>query len=207
MNKTRLEAFSDGVFSIAMTLLVFGIKVPTLPATATNAELWQAILYLTPLFSVYLVSFAVMSVLWINHHFLFHSFAAAVDRKLNLLNLGFLMFVVLIPFSAQLISTYPTYQSAAVIYGVNIFAIVLLSTAMMRYMRFHPELMHQDLSQRLLNQASFRARISILSYILGIGASFFSTSAAIFLYAFPVIFNIIPGTLDLAERIFRFSLD
>jgi uncharacterized membrane protein len=200
MNKARLEAFSDGVFSIVVTLLIFDIKVPTLGASVSDAQLWYQIGLLSPLIIIYAVTFAVLSVLWINHHFLFHLFAHSVDRKLNLLNLCYLMFVAFIPFSAYLIGLYPTHQPAAVIYGLNIFATVALSTAMTRYIRRHPELMNENVSARLIKQARFRGGISLISYMIGIVVSFFYAPASVLFYAFPVIFNIIPGTLDFLER-------
>src|SRR5581483_7238385 len=98
MNKGRIETFSDSVFAVAMTLLVFNIKLPALPASASDAELWAAFLPIVPSIILYVMTFAVLSVAWINHHFLFHAFAHSIDRWLNLLNLSYLMFIVLVPF-------------------------------------------------------------------------------------------------------------
>lgn len=208
MNKGRLEAFSDGVFSIVMTLLIFDIKVPTIPEPVTNAELWHEIALILPLISVYFLSFAVLSVLWINHHFLFHMFAKSVNRQLNLLNLAYLMFVAFVPFSAHFIGTYHAHQPAAIIYGLNIFIIVAISSVMIAYMkRRKGELLNENISQRLINQARFRSRVSLFCYVAGIAVSFWSVPISLFFYAFPVIFNIIPGSLDLAEKTFGFSLD
>jgi uncharacterized membrane protein len=208
MNKARLEAFSDSVFAVVITLLIFDINVPTLPQPITNADLWRALLDLSPLLGVYFLTFAVVSALWINHHFLFHSFAKSVDRKLNLLNLTYLMFVAFVPFSAHLIGTYHEYQPAAIVYGLNVFIIVALVRWMVSYMKRHKgELLNDNLSQRLINQARFRSSLSLFCYAVGIAISFFNVPATLFFFAFPVIFNIVPGSLDLAERVFKFSLD
>ena len=207
MNKGRLEAFSDGVFSIVITLLVFDIKVPMIPIPVSNADLWYHIGLLTPIFAVYFVTFAVIAVLWINHHFIFHSFAVAVDRRLNLMNLVYLMFVVFIPFSARLLGEYPLHQPAAIVYGVNLFIVVLLTNAMVKYITKRPELYNRHLTRRIFNQASFRATLSLACYTLGILFTFLSGPVSISFYAFPVVFNFIPGSLDLAEKIFRFKLD
>jgi len=208
MDKGRLEAFSDGVFSIAMTLLIFNIKVPELAAPVADSTLMRAVLDLLPHVAVFFITFAVLSVIWINHHFIFHRFAKSVDRILNLLNLAYLAFVAFIPFSASFVGTYHTHQIAGVVYGLNIFIIVLIADLMISYLKRHPEeLLHDDLTQRLMNQASFRANLSLFSYVLGIALSFVSIPWSLFLFAFPVIFNIIPGSLNLAERVFRFSLD
>jgi len=207
MDKGRLEAFSDGVFSIAMTLLIFNIKVPDLGRAATDAQLWSAIGDILPQVIIFMVTFAVMSVLWINHHFLFHAFAKAIDRRLNLLNLTYLAFVAFVPFSASLIGEYWRHQPAGIIYGLNIFCIVALSSAMFNYIRRREELRGSELTQRIYNQASFRSRLSLVCYALGIIMTFFYIPLSVFFYLFPIIFNILPGSLDLAERLSRFSLD
>jgi uncharacterized membrane protein len=207
MNKGRLESFSDCVFSIVMTLLVFNLKVTVLPEPVTNAELWQQLALIWPAIATYAITFAVLSALWINHHFLFESFAKAVDRRLNLLNLAYLMFVAFVPFSASFIGDYSQHQPAAIVYGLNIFCIVFLSSSMVGYIKRHPELFNEGLSQRVLNQATFRSNLSMSSYAIGLLCSFFVVPLSLFFYLFPIIFNIIPGSLDLAQRIFRFSLD
>lgn len=208
MNKGRLEAFSDGVFSIVMTLLIFDIKVPTIPEPVTNATLWHALAMLSPLLIVYFLSFAVLSVTWINHHFLFHRFAKSVDRRLNLINLAYLAFVAFVPFSAHFIGTYYEYQAAGIIYGLNLIIITALSRRMVNYLIAHKgELLNENLSRRLVNQARFRSSVSLFSYAIGIGVSFVSVPISLLLFAFPVIFNITPGSLDFVEHLFNLNLD
>lgn len=207
MNKGRLEAFSDGIFSIVMTLLIFNIKVPALAKPFTDADLWAALGGVWPAIVIFILTFAVLSVFWINHHFLFESYAKSIDRRLNLLNLAYLMFVVFVPFTATLWGEYGTHQPAAVLYGLNIFAIVFISSFMSRYIRNSESLLHDDITPRLLKQAGFRSQVSLISYALGIAVTFIYPPLAAFFYLFPVIFNIIPGSLNLAEKVFRFRLD
>lgn len=202
MDKGRLEAFSDNVFSIVMTLLVFNITVPLLPAPFSDAALWNALGLTVPHIILFVVSFAVLSVLWTNHHFLFHMFAKSVDRKLNLLNLGYLMFVAFVPFSSNLIGAYWQHQPAGIIYGLNIFCIVAISAFMVRYILRRPELMADGLTPHFLKQAHFRSSVSLGCYLAGIAMTFVFIPASVFLYAFPIIFNIIPGTLTATERLF-----
>ena len=205
MNKSRVETISDGVFAIVMTLLVFDIKVPSADIIS-SADLWGALATLWPLFLSYAFSFLVLSVFWINHHFLFHSFTRAVNRQLNLLNMVYLLFLAFVPFSAHLLGTFYTHQAAVVVYGLNILAVVMTSTAMMVYIRARPELRNEDLSRRTVKQSWFRVWLSILLYVCGLLVSFISTPLSICFYLFPMFFNIIPGTLDFFERIFRFKL-
>ena len=206
MNKSRLEAFSDGMFAIVMTLLILDVRVPEVEV-ATNAELWQNLLLLWPVVATYFVSFAVLAVFWINHHLIFHLFVKTVDRKLNLINMAYLMFVAFVPFSAHLLGNFHDFPVASVIYGVNIFVVVFLMRSMTNYALHHKELLHEGLVHRTIMQGQIRGRLTLGCYALGIICSYFFIPASIFFYAFPVIFNMIPGTLDLAEKIFRFSLD
>jgi uncharacterized membrane protein len=205
MNKSRLEAFSDGVFSIVMTLLIFDVKVPEIVMNQTDAGLWASFLLAVPHLLIFMGTFAVLSMMWTNHHFLFHSFAKTVDRKLNLLNLLYLMMVVLVPFSASFLGAYHSYRLPAIIFGLNLLAITFLSLRMLWYIKRSQELEHVE--RRTFNQARFRSMLSIGSYVLGVITVFVSSHASLFFFIFPIVFNIIPGTVDLTEKIFRLNFD
>jgi len=88
-DSARVEAFSDGVFAIAITLLVLEIKVP---AARTGLGLWHALGDEWPSYAAYVVSFLVIGVMWVNHHTVF-SYIARVDRTLMFLNLLVLLVV------------------------------------------------------------------------------------------------------------------
>jgi uncharacterized membrane protein len=92
VSRARLETFSDGVFAIAITLLVLTITAPT-----DYAHLGDELLDRWPALAAYVVSFVVIGIMWLNHHSLFTRFAA-VDRPLFYLNLAVLLTVVLLPY-------------------------------------------------------------------------------------------------------------
>lgn len=98
MDTTRLEAFSDGVFAIAITLLVLEIKVPP-PNTVLGVEILQ----LWPSYLAYVVSFLVIGAIWINHHAMFHHIIR-VDGTLLLLNVLLLMPIAFLPFPTAVLS-------------------------------------------------------------------------------------------------------
>jgi uncharacterized membrane protein len=103
VDRTRLEAFSDGVFAVAITLLALNIAVAGPghgPLTGQLASHW-------PAFVAYLISFFTIGIIWVNHHALLRS-VKAVDRTLLFLNLVLLLFVVLIPFSTATAAEYLT---------------------------------------------------------------------------------------------------
>ena len=100
--KARLEAFTDGVLAIAITLLTLDLKVPP---HGSGRPLSQALLHEWPSYLAYLVSFLVVGIIWVNHHAMFQ-LVRQVDRKLLFLNLVLLLFVVLIPFATATVADY-----------------------------------------------------------------------------------------------------
>jgi uncharacterized membrane protein len=119
---SRIVAFSDGVFSIAITLLVLGITVdPGLPHDKLAHALWEereAVL-------AYAISFAVIARFWLVHH-AFFSQVRAFDTRLIALNMLYLGFLVLIPFSSQVLGDYGGQLPAVVVYSANLAAVVLI---------------------------------------------------------------------------------
>ncbi|MGH7853350.1 MAG: TMEM175 family protein, partial [Candidatus Binatia bacterium] len=98
IGKTRIEALSDGIFAIVMTLLILELHVPNLPPAAPNVEVTPALIALWPKFVSYLVAFVSLGVFWVGHHMMYHAIRRA-DRTLLWLNIVFFMFVSLLPFS------------------------------------------------------------------------------------------------------------
>ena len=100
MNTSRTEAFSDGVFAIAATLLVLEVRVPV-----ANGNLLSALLSAWPSYATYAVSFLTIGIIWMNHHAIFDHLRR-VDRPLWILNLVLLLLVALVPFPTALLATY-----------------------------------------------------------------------------------------------------
>jgi uncharacterized membrane protein len=103
METGRVEAFSDGVFAIAITLLVLGIGIPS--TQRAHGRLGSALAQEWPAYVAYLVSFLVIGIIWVNHHAMFH-LIARVDRPLLFINLALLATVAIIPFPTGLIAEY-----------------------------------------------------------------------------------------------------
>ncbi len=117
MNESgRVEAFSDGVFAIAITLLILEIKVPP----HAGDQLWNALGTQWPSYFAYVVSFLVIGIMWVNHHTVF-SYIARVDRTLLFLNLLLLMGVAALPWPTALLADYlregDASHQAAVVYS------------------------------------------------------------------------------------------
>lgn len=208
MNKTRFEALSDGVFAIVMTLLVIEIHPPELHGDMVSARtLLAGLAQLGPLFLAYFVSFAVLGMFWTSHHALFHLFTKNVNRVLVQINLLYLACIALVPFSAHLLGQYSREPLAVILYGANILVIGLIAFGMMRYALRSAEIDTSHVDSRIIQQATIRLALTPLSTILGMSVALWSIPLALFLYAFPIVFNIIPGTVDFLERTLRLKLD
>ena len=128
LSKGRIEALSDGVFAIAMTLLVLELKIPDLPKDASQAELLSKLRDMLPHFYSYALTFILAGVFWVFHHFTFH-FIRHTTRLLLWLNTFFLMFVSLLPFSTHFMADYMRHSVAQMFYFGNqtVLAVILRS--------------------------------------------------------------------------------
>jgi uncharacterized membrane protein len=108
----RIEAFTDGVMAVAITLLVLNLEVPTVP----GEELDEALVDLIPSLIAYLLSFVLVGRFWIIHHRLFETLRA-FDSRLMTLNLAFLTLIVLVPFATELFDRYTQEPIAAAVLG------------------------------------------------------------------------------------------
>lgn len=118
-NTQRIEAISDGIFAVAMTLLVLEIKVPAAEGKLTEGELAHVLLAQMPRFLVYFLSFMTAGIFWVGQSAQF-AYIEKSDRNLNWLSLLFLLFVSLLPFSTAFLSDYTNYRFAIFVYWFNI---------------------------------------------------------------------------------------
>lgn len=123
---SRIEAFSDGVFAIAITLLVLQIEVPL--GIKTGSDLWQAVKDQEGDLLAFAISFAVVGRIWISHH-RFLSTLRGADGAFMALNLVLLAFVVLIPFFSQVLGEYGELALSSAMYAANLVALSLVQFA------------------------------------------------------------------------------
>jgi len=135
MSTGRIEAFSDGVFAIVVTLLVLEIHVPQVQGPDLGAALARSLAAMAPKFLSYVLSFAIICIWWIAHHHLFHLLRKS-DRGLLWLNCLFLLFLAFIPFPTALMGDYPSERIAVISYGA-VMILAGLSFAGMRYYAFY----------------------------------------------------------------------
>ena len=126
----RVVAFSDGVFAIAITLLVLALGVPDLPDAKAPDELPRALRELVPQVVSYFIGFAVIGAFWLGHH-RFFALLRRFDGTLLTLNLAFLAFISLMPFTTGVFGRYSDVEIAVVLYACNVIAASALDTAML----------------------------------------------------------------------------
>jgi uncharacterized membrane protein len=119
METNRAEAFSDGVFAIAITLLILAVGIEQALA---EGSLGKQLLDLWPAYIAYSVSFLTIGIMWVNHHSVFRQFAR-VDRPLLLLNILLLMLIAFVPFPTRVVAEHAKSaddrQAAALLYGTT----------------------------------------------------------------------------------------
>ena len=188
ISKNRLEALVDGVFAFAMTLLVIGLSVPTIPKTEAATELPAYIVSMFPQFLSFLIAFFILASLWIVHHEHFH-FLRSVNKVVLWLNVLILIFVVLVPFSTNLSGTYSHVPIAPLIFHANMLVLSCLFLVQWQYIIRHPSLLtgpiHPD---RTLDAVMDRVPI-ILAAVVGMGLVIFNAPfSSMYMYMiFPLL--------------------
>ena len=192
----RLEALSDGVIAVAITLLVLDLAVPHVG----EASLWQALVTQWPSFAAYVTSFLVIGILWMNHHSLFRQIRY-VTRGLMLINLVFLMLVVAIPFATSLAADYlvepgPNAKVAMAIYSALGLAIGVVMVLLWRYVLARPELLEPYVDVDAARRVLPRFSLGVGVYAVLIGVSFVNAVLALavnFLVALYYAFDQLTG--------------
>ncbi len=170
MNKYRLEALSDGVFAVAITLLVLDIRLP--PGVAYE-NLGGALLQLAPKILSYLLSFIVVGIYWSFHHAALARLRR-IDGTVVFLNLMLLLLVTFMPFPTFLMGEFPFTALPLAIYGTCLIAANLIGFVSVLHLHWRPDLMHPGVAENFLaSQIPIYVVVNLL-YIAGIALAFYS---------------------------------
>lgn len=199
MSKGRVEAFSDGVFAVAATLLIFNVQIDK---TAPGGLL-AALLAAWPKYAAYVASFLTIGVMWMNHHGLFERIAR-LDRSLSFLNLLLLMAIVFIPFStAELglnIQIPRDANTAASLYAINAFAIAILFGAVWTYALMRPGLLAGNVDRQAALRAWPRFSVGSVGYLACIPLGQFSPIAVVIVCAGLAVYYVFERLPDITRR-------
>jgi uncharacterized membrane protein len=164
MATARIEALTDGVYAIAMTLLVLNLGVPEVPHR--SADLVAALSQMQDLFIDYIISFLLLAVFLTVHHRHFHVIRQT-DARLLWINFFTLLFVVLIPFSTELFGAYRDVAAAAIFFELNIFAIGALKYLQWAYVTHNHRLVDRNLHPEKI---ALGRRINLVAPVVSLAA-------------------------------------
>lgn len=191
MDKTRLETFTDGVFAIVITLLVLDLH---LPVGTTTSNLGGNLIHILPSLATYALSVIIVGLYWVSHHLAAQQFKT-IDTRVMWLNIIFILFIGLVPFTTSLLSGYMFSPWAIIIYGTNILAMNFAGWLIIRYLFTHPELAQGDFtSERFAAQKHQYIKIALL-YASGIVFAFLVPEVSIYIYVLVTAY-IVLGTLS-----------
>ncbi len=185
---SRVEAFSDGVFAIAITLLVLDLHVPGRGKSSLLDELGRQ----WPSYAAYVVSFLVIGIIWINHHAMFAN-VRYVDRPVLFANLVLLGVVSVLPFPTRLLAEYLNSgwdgSVAAALYGAAMVAMsIAFSSLWLTITRNHTALLHERVDARSARRALRRFAAGLLVYLVAIGVALVNAPAALALHALVALY-------------------
>jgi uncharacterized membrane protein len=183
----RLETLEDGIFAIAMTLLVLNLKVPS----KLDDSLMMAILQIWPNLVTFFGSFLLLGVFWFGHRAAL-DYIKHADHVFHWLNILLLMFVSILPFSASLIAKYYFEQAAVIIYGFNLILIGLTMYIQWVYATRNYRLIDKDMSVFVIKFAKLRTIFPPISYSIAILLSFIDLKISLVIYTIVPALYILP---------------
>ncbi len=199
----RVEAFSDGVFAIAITLLVLEIKLPPADLTGHGSTLLQALLRLWPSYLGYLISFVTIGVMWVNHHSMF-VLIRRTDRYFLLLSVFFLMCIAFLPFPTAVLAEYlpePKGRKIAVAtYSASFVLIALAYNAVWWSAARGGRLLHENADHEAVRTISKRYLIGPAAYAVSFALAFINVWASLAVHGLLMGFFILPVRKPTASR-------
>ena len=180
----RLLTLADGIFAIAMTLLVLDLRLPD----GSNADLATQLAGLRSAFLTFVISFVVLGVFWFAHHQTFH-FLVRVNRTLVWLSIGFFLGVALIPFVASVLGAHPDDPIAFTLYGGAIGLLTVLGYVTWWYMTGDRGLVVDGMDPNLVRKVQHWIAVGPVIALVAIALAFVSPLASLLIYvALPVLF-------------------
>ena len=206
---SRVEAFSDGVIAIVITIMVLELKLPDISKEASTRDILHHLRALAPYFGAYVFSFMMVGIFWTNHHHMFHLLEKTNEPLLGL-NLFFLFWMSLIPFASGVMGANPLLATSAALYGF-IMLMTTLSLAIIRWYTLKKGLIHKDedpsLNRKIYTvswQGTTKTYVGTGAYLLSIPLSFVNLFLAYLCFMIPPLLFFIPHGIDdekLAQRI------
>ncbi len=191
---------TDGIYAVAMTLLVIELKLPAHDLIRSQADLVNAVGQLVPKFIAWIISFLVLALFWLGHHRMFNN-VRHVDGKLIALNLLQLAFASLIPFSSALSGEFGTALFSQIFYSANMIMLAMLAILIARYIFKHPALCVHPMGENQYRAAQVRiGGLIFISIVAVVIATLLPATPAIGNMAFMLMIVIMPISRRIEAR-------
>jgi uncharacterized membrane protein len=190
----RIEAFSDGVIAIIITVMIFDLKLMEVP---TDKTVWSELWKLLPKFLSYALSFLMLAIMWVNHHQLFHQIKYT-DRRLLWYSIHLLFWMSAVPFGTTFIGASPMLWQASFFYGI-IFFMTALSFTLLRGYVIKKDLLHENISKQAHIKIRNKNRIALLIYLSAAILSMIS------IYLSFALFLVVPAMYFIPENIIHLN--
>jgi uncharacterized membrane protein len=194
-NKNRIDTLTDGVFAIAMTLLVTGLDIPKLNGIAISGNVDTILVNLVPDFIHYIIAFVLLASFWWASHLRSH-YLPSIDGRMSFLTITTLLFVGLIPFSTNLAGDFPLNTHAVIIFELNLFAIGFLSLLQWNHILNDPTRLDPDIDTRILHLNLEEAYIFPVLSALAILLALFSIPWGIVIYVIAPVYLVLVWAKD-----------
>ncbi|MBV9311286.1 MAG: DUF1211 domain-containing protein [Solirubrobacterales bacterium] len=193
MSANRLEAFSDGVLAVAITLLVLDIRVPPI---GSPGSLGHELARQWPIYAAYVTSFLTIGIIWINHHAMTNRLEQA-DHSILVLNLFLLLSIGVLPFATSLMSAYLKHPQgqhlAAAIYSGAFLVMSLMFSALNRQILIkRPHLLKVQLSSGLRRRILARSLVGLVPYVIATALAALSAYLTLAICALVALFYALP---------------
>lgn len=194
LNKARFEAFSDGVFAFAVTLLILSIALPEFRSPPNESELSHALVHLWPKLIAYALSFGVIGIMWQNHHALFR-LVDRVDRVTVFLNLMLLSVTTFIPFATSTLGSYPSMRASTFLYGLTLTSSAIVYNLLLDHL-VRRQAFHHDVAEATIRQTVIAYRVGLATYACATLVAFVAPLLSFALYVLIAGYYLFPRGVD-----------
>ncbi len=191
----RIEALADGIFAVAMTILVLELHVPDLGRVASEAGLLAALKNLLPKILSFGSGFVILGTLWIGHRFQFH-YIRRSNRAILWINLAFLLTISFLPFVVALVGTYGPMRVSCVLYGATLVAALTCLLVQWLYATGPGHLIGHPLPAAVLVGLRNRVLMGMVGYGAGLVLAPFAPTASLACYATTPLLYLLPARFD-----------
>ena len=190
--KHRIETLSDGIFAVAMTLLILDVKLPPVPHEISPIEYFNAVFALWPKIGIFIASFVVLARAWEVHRYIFHSLIRS-DHVLLYTNAVYLLSVIFLPFTTSLVGDHPNLSLSAAIYSCNYLALAGFPLLMWLYATRQHRLVASSISPAVVDWVKKRLSLSVVVFTITLAISPFSSELSVLLiFLYQLVMLILP---------------